>query len=279
MAKKKTLTPINKEKAIIIYMILAKKHKDCRNKITCSAFMNTWKEKFDCDKYNISKDSRQDIREMQISAFAFVKDELDKKTIDEIKTIRNTYQIYSAREIPVELKRLAQSKDVVIELSQNTEKNLSGFNVLVKEKNCMPCRINAVPFGLSEDNVQQLLNSLPTRSELKEKEKILMNTLLSETAGVQHKKRTVNAYKAPYATHQFKKFMNKFTIRDCTNKELTLFCTYLCQRTGINNLSNNLPIKYEFCVGSGKRKRSMKRAKAIRKGNAKAAQKRKGANK
>lgn len=269
--------PLNKEKAIVLYMMLAKKYKDCRSKIKCGVFMNMWKEKFECDKYNISKDSRQKLREMQIAAFAFVKDELDSKTYDEIKEFRDAFQIYSSREIPVELKRLAQSKDVVVELAKDTEKHLSGFNVLVKEKKGVPFAINPLPFGLSEKGVLKLLNSLPTRSEIKEKEKNLTNTLLSESTKVAHKKSAVNAYKAPYATHEFKKFMSNFTIKNCTNKELTLFCVNLCQRVGINNMSNDLPIKYEFCVGSGKRDRSMKRAKARKKGNAKAAKKNKGA--
>ena len=103
-----------------------------------------------------------------------------------------------------------------------------------------------------------------------------MDTLRSETLKVKQKKAAVNAYKAPYATHEFKKFMNRFTIYTCTDQQLTLFCVNLCKRVGINNLSNELPIEYKFCVGSGKRKQTMKRINNRKKGNKKAAKKRKG---
>ena len=123
---------------------------------------------------------------------------------------------------------------------------------------------------------KKLLESLPTKSEIAKKEKALMDTLRSETLKVKQKKAAVNAYKAPYATHEFKKFMNRFTIYTCTNQQLTLFCVNLCKRVGINNLSNELPIEYKFCVGSGKRKQTMKRINNRKKGNKKAAKKRKG---
>lgn len=48
--------PLNKEKAIIIYMALVKRYKEHRENITCGVFLNAWKEMFDCDKYNVSKE-------------------------------------------------------------------------------------------------------------------------------------------------------------------------------------------------------------------------------
>lgn len=268
--------PLNKEKAIIIYMALAKRYKKHRENITCGVFLNAWKEMFDCDKYNVSKESYKSIHDKQIAAFAYVKDEFDDKSYEVIKAIRDTFMIYPSREVPTEIKQLAQSKGVIVTLAENIDKNLSGFNVLVKESKYMTYKINDIPYGLSENATKKLLKSLPTRSKIAQKEKILMETLRSETLKVKQKKSAVNSYKAPYATHEFKKFMNRFTIYDCTNQQLTLFCVNLCKRVGINNLSNELPIEYKFCVGSGKRKQTMKRINNRKKGNKKAAKKRKG---
>lgn len=268
--------PLNKEKAIIIYMALAKRYKEHRENITCGVFLNAWKEMFDCDKYNISKESYKSLHDKQIAAFAYVKDEFDDKSYEEIKAIRDTFLIYPSREVPTEIKQLAQSKGVIVTLAENIDKHLSGFNVLVKESKYMTYKINDIPYGLSENATKKLLESLPTKSEIAKKEKALMDTLRSETLKVKQKKAAVNAYKAPYATHEFKKFMNRFTIYTCTNQQLTLFCVNLCKRVGINNLSNELPIEYKFCVGSGKRKQTMKRINNRKKGNKKAAKKRKG---
>lgn len=246
--------PLNKEKAIIIYMALAKRYKEHRENITCGVFLNAWKEMFDCDKYNVSKESYKSLHDKQITAFAYVKDEFDDKSYEEIKAIRDTFMIYASREVPTEIRQLAQSKGVIVTLAENIDKHLSGFNVLVKESKYMTYKINDIPYGLSENATKKLLESLPTKSEIAKKEKALMDTLRSETLKVKQKKAAVNAYKAPYATHEFKKFMNRFTIYTCTNQQLTLFCVNLCKRVGINNLSNELPIEYKFCVGSGKRK-------------------------
>lgn len=268
--------PLNKEKAIIIYMALVKRYKEHRENITCSVFLNAWKEMFDCDKYNVSKESYKSLHDKQIAAFAYVKGEFDDKSYEEIKAIRDTFMIYASREVPNEIKQLAQSKGVIVTLAENIDKHLSGFNVLVKESRYMTYKINDIPYGLSENATKNLLKSLPTKSEIAKKEKALMNTLRSETLKVKQKKAAVNSYKAPYATHEFKKFMNRFTIYNCTNQQLTLFCVNLCNRVGINNLSNELPIEYKFCVGSGKRKQTMKRINNRKKGNKKAAKKRKG---
>lgn len=268
--------PLNKEKAIIIYMALVKRYKEHRENITCGVFLNAWKEMFDCDKYNVSKESYKSLHDKQIAAFAYVKDEFYDKSYEEIKAIRDTFMIYASREVPTEIKQLAQSKGVIVTLAENIDKHLSGFNVLVKESKYMTYKINDIPYGLSENATKKLLESLPTKSEIAKKEEALMDTLRSETLKVKQKKAAVNAYKAPYATHEFKKFMNRFTIYTCTNQQLTLFCVNLCKRVGINNLSNELPIEYKFCVGSGKRKQTMKRINNRKKGNKKAAKKRKG---
>jgi hypothetical protein len=268
--------PLNKEKAIIIYMTLVKRYKEHRENITCGVFLNAWKEIFECDKYNVSKESYKSLHDKQIVAFAYVKGEFDDKSYEEIKAIRDTFIIYPSREVPTEIKQLAQSKGVIVTLAENIDKHLSGFNVLVKESRYMTYKINDIPYGLSENATKRLLESLPTKSEIVKKEKALMDTLRSETLKVKQKKAAVNSYKAPYATHEFKKFMNRFTIYNCTNQQLTLFCVNLCKRVGINNLSNELPIEYKFCVGSGKRKQTMKRINNRKKGNKKAAKKRKG---
>jgi hypothetical protein len=37
-------------------MALVKRYKEHRENITCGVFLNAWKEMFDCDKYNVSKE-------------------------------------------------------------------------------------------------------------------------------------------------------------------------------------------------------------------------------
>lgn len=96
--------PLNKEKAIIIYMALAKRYKEHRENITCGVFLNAWKEMFDCDKYNVSKESYKSLHDKQIAAFAYVKDEFDDKSYEEIKAIRDTFLIYPSREVPTEIR-------------------------------------------------------------------------------------------------------------------------------------------------------------------------------
>lgn len=260
---------LNKEKAIIIYMALVKKYKKYRENITCSVFLNAWKEMFECDKYNVSKETYQKIRDMQIAAFAYVKGDFDDKSYEEIKSVRDTFMIYPNREVPVELKQLAQSKGVIVTLAENIDRHLSGFNVLVRENRYMTYKINNVPYGLSESGAKKLLKSLPNVSELKMKEKALMDTIKRDSIKMTNKRKAVDRYNAPYATHDFKVFMNRYTIYDCKDKQLTNACVNLCRRVGINNLSNEKPIDYKFCAGSGKRKQSMKCAKARRKANAK----------
>lgn len=163
---KVTLNPLDKEKAIVIYISLVRRYKEHRENITCGVFLKDWIDMFECDKYNRSKEDKQTIREKQIAAFAFAKDELDSKSYEEIIAFRDTFMIYPSREVPVELKQLAQSKGVIVSLAENITKNLSGFDVLLKENKCMTYRINDVPFGLSEDEVKRFLESLPTSKEL-----------------------------------------------------------------------------------------------------------------
>ena len=268
--------PLDKEKAIVIYLSLSKRYKDHRENITCSTFINAWKDMFECDKYNVSKESGQTVHDKQVAAFAFVKGELDDKSIEEIKIYRDTFLIYPSREVPVELKQLAQSKGVIVTLAENIDKHLSGFNVLVKESRYMTYKINEVPYGLSEVDAKKILESLPTKDELIAQENFLMETIKGDSIPIESKKRAVKKYKAPYATHEFKVFMNKFTIHKCKNKELTLLCVNLCNRVGIRNMTNEKPIVYKFCAGSGMRERNIKRTRNRRKGNAKASKKGKG---
>lgn len=274
--KKVHINALDKEKAIIVYISLVRKYKEHRENITCSVFIKTWLDMFECDKFNRSKEDKQTIREKHITSFGFVKNELDAKSYEEIIAFRDTFMIYPSREVPVELKQLAQSKGVIVSLAENITKHISGFDVLVKENKCMTYRVNDVPFGMSKDEVERFLEALPTPKELIKQEKELVKILSDDSIPVKDKKEAVNKYKAPYATHEFKRFMNRFTIYDCKNQQLTLFCVNMCKRVGINNMSNELPIEYKFCVGSGKRKQSMKRAKGRRKANAKAAKNGKG---
>ena len=260
------LNNLDSEKALIVYMSLVKKYKDDRTKIICSNFIKEWDETY---PYN------RDEHQLKVSAHKQVHITLDEKSLDEIQEYRNTFAIYDNTDVPEDIKRLAQEKRVFVLLAGNRNKHLSGFDVQVKEEKMLSFRINDVPFGLTENSVRELLQKLPTKSELKIKESGLIDILSSNSIPISQKKKAVKNYKALYSTHNFKVFLNKFTIVQCKDKELTLLCVYLCNRCGIRNLQNNAPIKYNFCEGSGKRTKTLKRIKARRKGNAKAAKRKK----
>ena len=82
--KKVHINALDKEKAIIVYISLARRYKEHRENITCSVFIKTWLDMFECDKFNCSKEDKQTIREMHIASFGFVKNELDGKSYEEI---------------------------------------------------------------------------------------------------------------------------------------------------------------------------------------------------
>lgn len=88
-----------------------------------------------------------------------------------------------------------------------------------------------------------------------------MDILKDEKVSMKNRKKAVCKYKAPYATQNFRVFMNRFTIHGCKDKQLTNDCVTLCNKVHIMNLSNMKPIKYEFCEGSGKREITMKKVK------------------
>lgn len=270
-SQKKFGNQTSKEKAVIVYMMLAKRHKENRDAITYGIFSNQWDDLFKEDRYREAKD-------MKIQAFKYARSNFDDKSLEDIQAYRDTMRIYVGREVPKEIKELAQEKKVIVSLAENLNKHLSGFDILIKQgKNQTFRLVNTIPFGLSEEGVKKVLTELPTKKEIQEKEQHLMNMLTTSGGCSNHQKAVVvGRYKAPYATHEFKVFMNKFTLHECKSKELTNACVLLCNRVGINNLSNEAPILYKFCEGSGQREKNLKRIRNRRKGNAKATIKRKG---
>lgn len=268
--KKQFGNQTSKEKSVIVYMTLAKRYKENRDAIKYGIFSNQWDDMFKEDKCG-------EARDMKIQAFKYARSNFDDKSLEDIQAYRDTLRIYEGREVPKEIKELAQEKKVIVSLAENLNKHLSGFDILIKQgKNQTFRLVNVIPFGLSEEGVKKALTELPTKKELQEKEQHLMNMLNGQSPTNHQKAVVVGRYKAPYATHEFKVFMNKFTIHECKSKELTNACVLLCNRVGINNLSNEAPILYKFCEGSGQRQKNLKRIRNRRKGNAKAAKKRKG---
>lgn len=262
---------LDREKAIVIYLYLEKKYKGNRSKIKFDKFVTVWNDMFAPHIKSYDKSQKKKLNNIQKSEFKFVKSKFALMTLDEIMEYRNQFKIYNGTDVPKELKQLAMKKDVFVKLSSTPGKHLSGFDIQVKDKQANKIySLMKTPYILTEEDAKQNLESLPTKSELKAKEKKLKDILLDDTVyedkecrktALANKKKAVNHYKEPYATHEFKKFMNRYTLHQCKNQQLTLFCVELCRRVGIENLSNNKPIEYRFCEGSGKRKQTMRRIK------------------
>lgn len=256
------LDSISMEKALLVYMSLVRKYKNNRKKIIYSKFSNTWHA-----MYGVIYENEQ-MQELKHNAFTEIKDNFANKSYEEIKTFREQFLIYDGREIPEEAKELADEKGVIVSLAGDRERYLSGFDVLVKEGKSHPFSIVRNPFSLSYEKLISMLNELPTKEELQKKEQHLINMLLNTTScSNQRKGKVVDRYKAPYATHEFKKFMCKFTIYDCKSRIVTLACVNLCHRLGIRRLDNNKEILYKYCEGSGKREKNLKRNSKISNNN------------
>lgn len=260
---------LDREKAIVVYLYLATKFKNCRKPVTFTKFETTGNEMFIPHIKGYGQPQKKKLNNVQKAEFRFVKSKFASMTLDEIMEYRNQFKIYDGTDVPKELKQLAIKKDVFIKLSSTPAKQLSGFDIQFKDNRSNQIyRLTKTPYILTEEDAKQKLESLPTKSELKAKEKLLRG-ILEGNDPVDKKKKAVSRYKEPYATHEFKKFMNKYTLHQCKNQQLTLFCVELCRRVGIENLSNNKSIEYKFCEGSGKRKQTMRRIKGNKKANKK----------
>ena len=262
--RKRKMSAINQEKAVLVYMALVREYKNDRASIKYGVFSKKWDEMFECD-------ANGQARDMKLGAFAMMKDEFDNKSYEEIKAYRDTLAIYEGCEVPEKIMQLASEKDVIVALSTNREEYLSGFDLLVEDEN--PYRIIDVPYGLSEEKILAKLRNMPTRAELKAKEQHLKNMLLnSGSPSNEQKAKVVNKYKEPYATSEFREFMINFTVYECKSRQLTLACVNLCHKVGIrrdSDKANGGYILYKYCAGSGKREKNLKRIRKIRKNNAK----------
>lgn len=253
--KKFTLSEIDAERAVVTYLNLVTKFED-RNEIGFEKFSSYWNNLFSIKGYKNSI-------KLKRKAFREVREILGNMSIEEIQEYRDSMYIFEGSQVPEDILELAKTrtKDLKVCLAPNRNKNLSGFDVLVRYNYRDTLRLNHVPFGLSENAVRKLIGSMPIKSVLVTNEKELMKILQDKNASVEEKRRAVQKYKAPFATQRFRVFMNKFTIYECKDKQLTNDCVALCNKVHIMNLSNMKSIKYEFCEGSGKRKATMNRVK------------------
>lgn len=250
--KQFTLSKIDTERAVVTYLNLAAKNKG----MGFEKFSSCWNNLFSIKGYkNSIKLKRKAFREAQ--------DILGDKSIEEIQTYRDDICIFKGSKVPDDILELAKTrtKDLKVRLAQNRDKNLSGFDVLIKYNYRDTLRLNAIPFGLDENAVKKFIESIPIKSVLVANEKELMKLLENDDISIEDKRRAVQKYKAPFATQNFRVFMNRFTIHGCKDKQLTNDCVTLCTKVHIMNLSNMKPIKYEFCEGSGKREITMKKVK------------------
>lgn len=267
--KKIILSALDTEKAIVTYLTLIRnaKYEADRNTIKYGAFSDMWDSLFGCIK-------NSDMRALKIQAFKDVHNILDELTVEEIREYRaNNYKIFNGTEVPKELKKLAMEKGLIVRLTENQDKHLSGFDILQKKGKKDTQRLNTVPFGMTENAVKKFLSSVPIRKELVEAENNLIRILEDNTLSEQQKMKHVQRYNTKIATHNFELYMNRFCLKKCKQKQLLNECCLMCQRNGILNLSNKKPIEYTFCAGSGKREKTIKRINARRKGNAKAKKK------
>ena len=253
--KKFTLSEIDAERAVVTYLNLVTKVKN-REGISLKKFSSYWNKLFSKGNCSFSDDTI-------LTAYKESKNILGDMSVEEIQEYRNSVCIYEGTQVPKDILELAKTrtKDLKVCLAQNRNKNLSGFDLLIFYNCRDTMRLNTVPFGLSEKTVRNFIESIPIKSVLVENENKLIRTLQNQSVPIKTKRRVVQKYKAPFATHKFRVFMNRFTIHECKDKQLTNDCVALCNRCHIKNLSNMKPIEYKFCEGSGKRKATMNRVK------------------
>ncbi len=253
--KEFTLSKLDTEKAVVTYLNLATRFEN-REEITFDKFSSYWDNIF--SKNNCSTSSKT-----KYKAYNEALNVLGAMSIEEIQAYRNRVCIFEGLQVPEDIIELAKTKtkDLKVRLAQNRNKSLSGFDVLIQYSYKETLRLNTVPFGLSEKEVRNLIEAIPIKSVLVDNEKELMKLLQDENVSIDAKRKYVQKYKVPFATQKFRVFMNRFTIRECKDKQLVNDCVNLCERVHIYNLSNMKPIKYEFCEGSGKRKITMNRVK------------------
>ena len=259
---KETTYSMDREKAIVVYLYLAQKYRGNTSRIQFRKFEKAWNDMFVPSLKRLGQEQQKKLLGKQKAEFRFVCDKFAEMPLDEVKEYRKQFQIYDGTTIPYELKQLAMAKGVFVALASDPDTHLSGFDIQVKDnRDKQIYSLSKTPYALNEREAKQKLESLPTKAELKAREQTLMNLLESDDP-VEKKEEAVSRYKEPYATHNFKKFMNTYTMRQCKNKQLTLLCVQLCQRVGIKNLSNNKPIEYCYCAGSGKRNIAIERSKS-----------------
>ena len=253
--KKFTLSEIDAERAVVTYLNLVTQFEN-REEITLKKFSSYWNKLFSKGDCHFSDDTKS-------KAYNEATNILGDMSVEEIQEYRNSVCIYEGTQVPKDLLELAKTrtKDLKVRLAQNRNKNLSGFDLLIFYNCRDTMRLNTVPFGLSEKAARNFIESMPIKSVLVENEDKLIRTLQNQSVTMKTKKRVVQKYKAPFATQKFRVFMNRFTIHECKNKQLTNDCVALCNRCHIMNLSNMKPIEYKFCEGSGKRKATMNRVK------------------
>lgn len=261
LTEKFTLGKMDIEKAVVTYLHLASICNN-RNEITWKRFYECWDKFFSSAVY---RDSKQKITQAFKEAHCI----LDRKSIEEIQEFRDSICIYEGTKVPEDILELAltKTKDLIIQLAPNKNKHLSGFDMVIRYKKGNSHRLNSIPYGLKEETVRKILESMPTKKVIVANEKALMDILQDDNVSIEDQRKAVKAYEAPFATEKFNKFMSRFTVYDCKDKRLTKACVNLCERVHIMNLTNMKPIKYEFCVGSGKRKSTMKRVRSKMKRN------------
>ena len=213
--KQFTLSKIDAERAVVTYLNLAAKFEN-REEITLKRFSSCWNKLFSKGDCRFSDD-------MKLKAYNEAKNILGELSIAEIQEYRNSVCIFEGTQVPKDILELAKTrtKDLKVRLAQNRDKNLSGFDVLIKYNYRDTLRLNAVPFGLNENAVKKLIESIPIKSVLVANEKELMKLLQNDDISIEDKRRAVQKYKAPFATQNFRVFMNRFTIHGCKDKQLT----------------------------------------------------------
>lgn len=254
-AQKFSLTKLDRERAVVTYLNVALHYKD-RKQISYEKFVKYWNVFFEKGNFKTSNKIKRRAYEESCKI-------LGDMPIEKIQAYRDSNYIYEGDSVPEYLLELARTKtkDLIICLAQNRNRNLSGFDILVKYNSRDSMRLNKIPFGLDEESAKSIIESLPIKSVLVGNEKKLMDLLKDENANVNIKRKAVQKYKARFATQEFRVFMNRFTMCKCRDKQLVNDCVNLCERVHIMNLSNMKPIKYEFCEGSGKREITMKKVK------------------
>lgn len=223
------VTRTDREKGAIVYLDLFRKMQDT-SLIEYGIFSWKWTNWFKADASGHSQIVRKVYKETVMYA---------GKTEEEIQNYRNTFLLYPERVIPDDLKEMAESTIVRVELAKNTNRYLSGFRVVREENNHEVLKFG--DYSGTYEEIKKYLRSLPTKESVLQSEKYALDILKDDNATLGRKLRVVSSYSQKICTKKFALVIERL-IKKTNSMQILNAAMLLAQRLDIRNSTNNKPL-------------------------------------